>query len=300
MTKISRVIYFWEREGIWRVVKANRSCQNKPPCLQEVWQLATQLCMNPVSFSYFKTSPEIIQFAVMLYVRFPLSLRNVEDLLHEWGVDVSYESVRYWWHKFGSQFASEIKKRRAGGMQPYNWKWHLDEVFVKINGERHYLWRAVDDVGEVLESYVTKKRDKKAALEFMKKVMRRYGSPNEIVTDRLADKQVTQRWANKRAENSHLPFRRRERAMLQFRRMHSLQKFASIHTSFHNQFRKIPPHTHQLQAKPRRYSYWVALFYRLIKCTLSRILMLEPVRLTAPNCKATLGQSWDAVSQWKS
>ena len=78
----------------------------------------------------------------MLYVRFPLSLRNVEDLLHERGVDVSYESVRYWWHRFGSQFASQIKKRRAGGMQASHWKWHLDEVFVKINGERHYLWRA--------------------------------------------------------------------------------------------------------------------------------------------------------------
>jgi putative transposase len=140
---------------------------------------------NPVSFRYFKTSPEIIQLAVMLYVRFPLSLRNVEDLLHERGVDVSYESVRYWWHRFGSKFASEIKKRRAGGLQSSNWKWHLDEVFVNRNGERHYLWRAVDHEGEVLESYITKKRDKKAALKFMKKAMRRYGSPNEIVTDRL-------------------------------------------------------------------------------------------------------------------
>ena len=151
---------------------------------------------------------------------------------------MSYESVRYWWHRFGSQFASEIKKRRAGGMQSSNCKWHLDEVFVKINGERHYLWRAVDHEGEVLESYVTKKRDKKAALKFMKKAMRRYGSPNGIVTDKLrpyssaakelgcADKQVTGRWANNRAENSHLPFRRRERAMLRFRRMHSRQKFA--------------------------------------------------------------------------
>jgi len=111
--------------------------------------------LNQVSFRYFKTSPEIIQLAVMLYVRFPLSLRNVEDLLHERGVDVSYESVRYWWHKFGSQFAHQIKKRRAGGMQASNWKWHLDEVFVKINGEIHYLWRAVDQEGEVLESYVT-------------------------------------------------------------------------------------------------------------------------------------------------
>ena len=85
----------------------------------------------------------------------------MEDLLHERGVDVSYEFVRYWWHRFGSQFAGEIKKRRAGGMQSSNWKWHLDEIFVKINGERHYLWRAVDHEGEVLESYVTKKRDKK-------------------------------------------------------------------------------------------------------------------------------------------
>jgi putative transposase len=155
----------------------------------------------------------------MLYVRFPLSLRNVEDLLHERGVDVSYESVRYWWHRFGSQFASQIKKRRAGGMQASNWKWHLDEVFVKINGERHYLWRAVDHEGEVLESYVTKKRDKKAALKFMNKAMRRYGAPNEIVTDKLGSysaaakelgcskKQVNKRWANNRVENSHLPFR---------------------------------------------------------------------------------------------
>ena len=117
---------------------------------------------NSVSFRCFKTSPEIIQLAVMLYVRFPLSLRNVEDLLYERGVDVSYQTVRYWWHKFGSQFAHQIKKRRAGGMQARNWKWHLDEVFVKINGERHYLWRAVDHEGEVLESYVTKKRDKKS------------------------------------------------------------------------------------------------------------------------------------------
>ena len=161
---------------------------------------------------------------------------------------MSYESVRYWWHRFGSQFASQIKKRRAGGMQSSNWKWHLDEVFVKINGERHYLWRAVDHEGEVLESYVTKKRDKKAALKFMKKAMRRYGRLNEIVTDKLrsygaaarelgcSEKQITTRWANNRVENSHLPFRRRERAMLRFRCMHSLQKFASIHASFHNLF----------------------------------------------------------------
>jgi putative transposase len=204
---------------------------------------------NRVSFRYFKTSPDIIRLAVMLYVRFPLSPRNVEDLLHEWGVDVSHETVRFWWDRFGPMYASEItRKRRNQTLSHSTWQWHLDEVFVKINGERYYLWRAVDHEGEVLESYVTKKRDKKAVLKFMKKAMRRYGPPNENVTDRLrsysaaakelgcADKQVTERWANNRVENSHLPFRRREKAMLRFRRMHSLQKFASIHASFHNLF----------------------------------------------------------------
>ena len=187
---------------------------------------------NKVSFRYFKTNPEIIQLAVTLYVRFPLALRNVEDLPHERGIDFSYESVRYWWHRFGSQFARQLKKSRAGGMQSSNWKRHLDEIFVKISGERHYLWRAVDHEGEVLESYVTKKRDKKPVLKFMKKAMRRYGSPNEIVTDKLrsysaaakklscADKQITERWANNRVENSHLPFRRRERAMLRLSLIH--------------------------------------------------------------------------------
>jgi len=106
----------------------------------------------------------------MLYWRFPLSLSNEKDLLHERGVDVSYESVRCWWHRFGSQFASQIKKRSAGGMQASNWKWHLDEVFVKINGERHYLCRAVDHEGEAPECYVTQKKGKKAALKFIKKL----------------------------------------------------------------------------------------------------------------------------------
>ena len=128
------------------------------------------------------------------------------------------------------------------------WRWHLDEVYVKINGEMHYLWRAVDQEGEVLESYVTKTRDKQAALSFMKKALRRHGSPDTITTDGLrsyraamtelgnADKQEVGRWANNRVENSHLPFRRRERAMLRFRQMRSLQKFASVHANVHNHF----------------------------------------------------------------
>ncbi len=204
---------------------------------------------NANPFRYFRTSPEIIRLAVMMYVRFPLSLRNVEDLLHERGIDVSYESVRFWWHRFGPIFAAEIRWKRVRKMRAYsNWQWHLDEVFVKINGETHYLWRAVDHEGEVLESYVTKRRDRKAALKFLRKLMKRYGQPNVIVTDKLrsygaamkvignAQKQETGRWLNNRGENSHQPFRRRERAMQRFRSMRSLQKFASVHSSVHNHF----------------------------------------------------------------
>jgi len=115
------------------------------------------------SFKYFKNSPEIIRLAVMLYVRFRRSLRNIEELLHERGFDVSHEAVRFWWHRFGPMFASEIKRRRIEGMRSSRRRWHLDEMCVKINGERHYLWRSVDHEGEVLESFVTKARDKKAA-----------------------------------------------------------------------------------------------------------------------------------------
>jgi len=185
----------------------------------------------------------------MLYVRFPLSLRNVEDLLHERGIEISHETVRFWWNRFGPMFAAEIRRKRINRMRSYsNWQWHLDEVFVKINGETHYLWRAVDHEGEVLETYVTKRRDRKAALKFLRKLMKRYGSPTVIVTDRLrsygaamkvignVDKQEVGRWKNNRAESSHLPFRGRERAMLRFRRMRSLQKFVSVHSSIHNHF----------------------------------------------------------------
>ncbi len=121
----------------------------------------------------------------MLYVRSPLSLRNVEDMLHERGVDVSYEIVRFWWHRFGSVFASEIRKGRIGAMKSSRWRWNLDEVFVKINGETHYPWRAVDDEGEVLESYVTKRRNRKAALKFLRKITKRHGNVAGLVTDQL-------------------------------------------------------------------------------------------------------------------
>jgi putative transposase len=200
-------------------------------------------------FRYFKTSPEIIRLAVMMYVRYPLSLRNVEDLLHERGIDITHETMRFWWNRFGTIFAAEIRRSRVQAMRSFRHRrWHLDEVFVKINGEKHYLWRAVDHEGEVLESFVTKRRDKKAALKFLQKSLRRHGVVETIVTDRLASygaalkqigaitKRNIGRWLNNRAENSHQPFRRRERAMLRFRQMRSLQKFAAVHGSIHNHF----------------------------------------------------------------
>ncbi len=201
---------------------------------------------NP--FRYFNSSPEVIRLAVLMYIRYPLSLRQVEDLLSERGIDICHETIRFWWNRFGPMFASEIRKRRIHQRSFSQWRWHLDEVFVRINGETHYLWRAVDHEGEVLEVFATKRRDRRAALKFLKRTMKRYGRPRSIVTDRLrsyrsamtvignAADQVCGRWLNNRAENSHQPFRRRERAMAKFRDMKTLQKFAAAHASIHNLF----------------------------------------------------------------
>ncbi|CUH42758.1 hypothetical protein RUM4293_01647 [Ruegeria atlantica] len=157
----------------------------------------------------------------MLVVRFRLSLGNVECLLQERGI--SHEAVRYWWDRFGA-------------------------IFAKINGTRHYLWRAVDHEEEVLESFVIKTRDRKVALKFTRKTMRCRGYPNALLMDKLrsygaamkvvgnANKQEKGRWLNNRVENSHPPFRRRERAMQRFPLMRSLQKFAAVHASVFNHF----------------------------------------------------------------
>lgn len=202
---------------------------------------------NP--FRYFHSSPEVIRMVVMLYVRYPLSLRNVEDLLFERGIDICHETVRLWWDRFGPLFAADIKRQRISRMKgSTHWRWYLDEVFVKINGETHYLLRAVDHEGEILESYVTKKRDKSAALRFFKKTLKNHGSPVEIVTDGLRsypaalkelgieDRRGMGRWLNNRVENSHLPLRRKERVMLCFLQMKTLQRFASVHANVYNHF----------------------------------------------------------------
>ena len=199
-------------------------------------------------FRYFNSSPEVIRLVVMMYIRYPLSLRQVEDLLFERGIGICHETVRFWWNRFGPIFATEIRKRRVHDCAHSQWRWHLDEVFVKINGKTHYLWRAVDHEGEVLEVFATKRRDRAAALEFLKRTMKRYGRPQVIVTDRLrsygaalkildiSDRQECGRRLNNRVENSHQPFRRREGAMARFRDMKTLQKFAAAHASIHNHF----------------------------------------------------------------
>jgi putative transposase len=199
-------------------------------------------------FRYFNSSPEVIRLTVVMYVRYPLSLRQVEHLLFERGIDIRHETVRSWWHRFGLMFAAEIRRRRIHKRSYSQWRWHLDEVFVRINGETHYLWRAVDYEGEVLEVFATKCRDSKAALKFLKRAMKRHGQPKVIVTDRLksyraamnvignAADQECGRWLNNRAENSHQPLRRREGAMSKLRDVKTLQKSAAVHASIHNHF----------------------------------------------------------------
>ncbi|MBT5819697.1 MAG: IS6 family transposase [Proteobacteria bacterium] len=201
---------------------------------------------NP--FLYFNSSPEVIRLTAMMYIRYPLLLRQVEDLLFERGIDICHETVRFWWNRFGPMFAAGIRKRHVQKRSYSTWRWHLDEVFVRINGETYYLWRAVDHEGEVLEVFATKRRDLRAALRFLKRSMKRFGRPQSIVTDRLrsyraamnvignSKRQECGRWLNNRAENSHQPFRRREGAMSKFRGIKTLQKFAAVHDSTFNHF----------------------------------------------------------------
>ena len=182
----------------------------------------------------------------MYYVRYPLSFRQVEDILHERGIDISHETIRFWVERFGLEFAGEIRRKRKGFQS--NWRWHMDEVFVKINGELHYLWRAIDHEVEVLECYVSKHRNKDEALKFLKKTVRKHGAPKEIVTDKLrsygaalkeikcSNLQETECYLNNCCENSQLPFRRKERSMQKFKSAITLQIFTSIHSQIYNHF----------------------------------------------------------------
>jgi len=189
--------------------------------------------------------PEIIQYAVWLYYKFNLSHRDVEDLLAERGITVSYEAIRLWCNKFGSKYARRLRRKHQG----FGDTFFIDEVFVKIQGKQHYLWRAVDQDGEVVDVFIQKRRDGKAAKRFFKRLLKRYhDNPRIIVTDKLGSYRVahrelipdtihdTNQYANNRAELSHQPTRVRERGMRRFKSMSQAQRFLDTHAAVYNLF----------------------------------------------------------------
>jgi putative transposase len=202
---------------------------------------------------------EIISHCVWLYHRFPLSLRDVEEMMAERGVSVSYDTIHQWCRKFGQIYANGLRRRRP---RPGD-KWHLDEVFIKINGVQRYLWRAVDQDGNVLDILVTSQRDAKAATRFFRKLLKGLEYvPRVLVTDKLASYGVARRrlmpgvehrrskYLNNRAENSHQPTRARERAMKKFRSPGGAQRFLSAFSAISPHFR---PRRHRLTAAGYRH-----------------------------------------------
>ena len=198
-----------------------RHCHGSPGLRRSRWP-GSHTRMNKISYSGYRFPPEMIQQAIWLYLRFTLSLRDVEDLLAERGVAVSYETVRRWVNHFGPMIAADLRKRR---LKPHT-TWHLDEVYLKIDGRMVYLWRAVDAEGEVLDVLVQPKRNKHAALKLMRKLLKKYAFvPERLVTDDLRSysaavrelgierRHERGRWKNNRAEDLHQPTRRRERKM---------------------------------------------------------------------------------------
>ena len=201
--------------------------------------------MQPISYARHQFPPDIIRHAVWLYLRFTLSYRDVEELLAERGLDVSHETVRRWVLKFGPAFARNLRRLRP---RPST-QWHLDEMVVVIGGKRLWLWRAVDSEGEILDILVQPRRDRRAALRLMRKLLRKQGhGPKVLVTDRLASYSCARRQLgmrarheqglrkNNRAENSHQVVRRRERKMQRFKSAGSAQRFLSAHSAVHNTF----------------------------------------------------------------
>jgi putative transposase len=201
--------------------------------------------MDQLSYRRHRFPPPIIQHAIWLYLRFTLSYRDVEELLAERGLELSYETVRRWVLKFGPAFARRLRRSRP---RPSD-RWHLDEMVVRIAGKRMYLWRAVDHEGEVLDMLVQRRRDQRAALRLMRKLLRKQGfAPKLLTTDKLGSYGSAFRHlrltcphqqglrANNRAENSHQTVRRRERKMQRFKSPGSAQRFLNMHSAVHNTF----------------------------------------------------------------
>src|ERR687886_138095 len=220
-------------------------------------------------YAGYRSPAEIISHAVWLYFRFPLSLRMVEEMLAARGIVVSHETVRRWALKFGQEFANRIRRRlpRAGD------KWHLDEVAIKIGGRKHWLWRAVDQGGMVLDVLVQSRRDKRAAKRLLRKLLRRQGrAPRVMVTDKLPSYGAAKRelvpgvehrrhkGLNNRAENSHQPTRRRERQMKRFKSPGQAQRFLSAHDQINNLFHLRRDHRPAAQyraARTQAFQIWV-------------------------------------------
>lgn len=198
-----------------------------------------------ISYKRYRFPPAVTTHAVWLYCRFNLSFREVEEMFLERGIDVSYETIRRWVVKFGPAIARGLRRRQS---QPGD-IWHLDEVVVKIKGRKLWLWRAVDENGVVLDEILQRRRDKKAAKRLLYRVLKKQGrTPKRFITDKLrsygaAKREIapgvehrSHKGLNNRAENSHLPFRKRERAMQGYRSPGSLQRFVSIHSAIRNCF----------------------------------------------------------------
>lgn len=197
------------------------------------------------TYKHHRFPPDIISYAVWLYYRFNLSHRDIEDLLAQRGITVSREAIRLWCIKFGAKYARRLKRRHRG----YGDTFYIDEVFVKINGKQHYLWRAVDQDGEVVDVFLQAKRDGLAAKRFFKRLLRSHGGePRKIVTDKLRSYgvahremipesiHVTDRYANNRAEQSHEATRVRERGMRKLKSVIQAQRFVTVHAAVHNLF----------------------------------------------------------------